>query len=155
MKAAIATSMGRVRSAGRELKKPALRTADPIVRGVLRTLALAVLVLIAYFFIRLAVVAEPTFSRFGIFGFVFTNNWDVARNIFGAWPLVAGTLITATIALVLGVPVAVAAALYVTELACRGLRRPLSYAARSVGRYTIRGVRTVGSIYSYSETQAC
>jgi phosphate ABC transporter permease protein PstC len=126
MEAAIATLVDRVRSAGRDLKKPALRTADPAVRGALRFLALAVLVLIVYFFFRLAIVAEPTFSRFGIFGFVFTNNWDVARNLFGAWPLVAGTLITSAIAMLLGVPVAVAAALYVTELAPARLRKSLA-----------------------------
>jgi phosphate ABC transporter permease protein PstC len=72
--------------------------------------------------VQFIITAQPAFSRFGIIGFTFTNNWDVARNIFGAWPLVAGTLITATIALVLGVPVAVAAALYVTELAPARLR---------------------------------
>src|SRR5580700_3546677 len=124
MKAAIESSVVRFRSARFDFKS-ALRT-DPVLRGVLRALAVAVLVLIVYFFFRLAVVAEPTFSRFGIFGFVFTNNWDVARNIFGAWPLVAGTLITSAIALILGVPVAVAAALYVTELAPARVRRPLA-----------------------------
>jgi phosphate ABC transporter permease protein PstC len=81
-----------------------------------------VLAIIGYFFIRLAITAEPAFSRFGIIGFIFTNNWDVAHNIFGAWPLVAGTLITSAVALILGVPVAVAAALYVTELAPQRLR---------------------------------
>lgn len=95
---------------------------DSIVRVSLRVLAVGVLAIIGYFFIRLAITAEPAFSRFGIIGFIFTNNWDVAHNIFGAWPLVAGTLITSAVALILGVPVAVAAALYVTELAPQRLR---------------------------------
>jgi phosphate ABC transporter permease protein PstC len=101
--------------------KRALR-ADSLSRGFLRAIAVAVLVLIAYFFLRFIIAAEPAFSRFGIIGFVFTNDWNVARNVFGAWPLVAGTLITSAVALVLGVPVAVAAALYVTELAPSRLR---------------------------------
>lgn len=88
----------------------------------LQATAVIVLLIIAYFFLRLVIAAEPALSRFGIIGFVFTDNWDVARNIFGAWPLVAGTLITSAVALVLGVPVAVAAALYVTELAPARLR---------------------------------
>lgn len=108
---------GRARSAiGRA------RQADSIVRGALRVTAVAVLAVIVYFFVRFVIAAEPALSHFGIFGFVFTNNWDVAHNIFGAWPLVAGTLITSAVALVLGVPVAVAAALYVTELAPSRLR---------------------------------
>jgi phosphate ABC transporter permease protein PstC len=96
--------------------------ADPIVRAGLQATAVAVLVIIIYFFIRFIIAAEPAFARFGIIGFVFTNNWNVARDVFGAWPLVAGTLITSMVALVLGVPVAVAAALYVTELAPSKLR---------------------------------
>jgi phosphate ABC transporter permease protein PstC len=95
---------------------------DQVMRGGLQALAVVVLVIIGYFFVRLAIAAEPAFSRFGIIGFVFTDNWDVARNIFGAWPLVAGTLITSAVALVLGVPVAVAAALYITEFAPARLR---------------------------------
>jgi phosphate ABC transporter permease protein PstC len=85
-----------------------------------------ILVLIGYFFVKLYVEAEPAFSRFGFFGFTFTNDWDVSRAHFGAAPLLVGTLITAGIALVIGVPVAVAAALYVTELCPRRLRGPLT-----------------------------
>lgn len=96
--------------------------ADSIMQGGLRATAVVMLAIIVYFLLRFIIAAAPAFSRFGIIGFTFTNNWDVARNIFGAWPLVAGTLITATVALVLGVPVAVAAALYVTELAPARLR---------------------------------
>ena len=69
--------------------------------------------LIGYFFVRLYIEAQPAFEKFGFFGFTFTNNWDVAGNMFGALPLVVGTLITSAVALVIGVPVAVATALYI------------------------------------------
>lgn len=103
-----------IRSAG--TKKPAL-PVDVLVRRGLRVLALLVLALIVYFFIRLSLAASPALAHSGIARFIFTNNWDVSRNSFGAWPLVAGTIITSAIALVIGIPVAVSAALYVTELA--------------------------------------
>src|SRR4051812_7603979 len=66
------------------------------------------------------------FDRFGVFGFTFTNDWDVSRDIYGALPLLVGTLITSAVALLIGVPVAVATALYVTELCPRRLRGPLT-----------------------------
>lgn len=119
--AKIVTVTSAIRGARSENVKRASQV-DSIVRVSLRVLAVGVLAVIGYFFIRLAITAQPAFSRFGIIGFIFTNNWDVAHNIFGAWPLVAGTLITSAVALVLGVPVAVAAALYVTELAPARLR---------------------------------
>jgi phosphate ABC transporter permease protein PstC len=102
------------------------RLPDQILKWVLTALAAGILILIGYFFVRLYDEASLAFSRFGFIGFTFDNNWDVSRNIYGALPLVVGTIITATVALVLGVTVAVAAALYVTELCPRPLRAPLT-----------------------------
>jgi len=93
---------------------------------VLTGLAALILVLIAFFFIRLFVEAKPAFDQFGYIGFVFDNNWDVSKEIFGAWPLVVGTLITSAIALLIGVPVAISTALYASELCPIRLRQPLT-----------------------------
>jgi phosphate ABC transporter permease protein PstC len=109
------------------LGRPSLsRIPDRLLKWGLTSLAAAILVLIGYFFVRLFVEANPAFTKFGFFGFTFTNNWDVSRDIFGALPLLVGTLITSAVALVIGVPVAVGAALYITELAPRRLRGPLT-----------------------------
>jgi phosphate ABC transporter permease protein PstC len=102
------------------------RFPDRALRWILTALALGILALIAFFFVRLIIEAEPAFSRFGVLGFTFTNDWDVSRDYFGALPLVVGTLITSAIALLIGVPIAVATALFVTELCPRRLRSPLT-----------------------------
>ncbi len=102
------------------------KQADAVFRLSLQILALLIVALIAYFFIQLAIASGPAFAHTGILDFLFKNDWDVAHNIFGAWPLVAGTLITSAIALVIGVPIAVTAALYITELAPPRLREPLA-----------------------------
>src|SRR3954466_15987711 len=105
---------------------PAARLPDRILRWGLTTLAVGIFVLLAFFFIRLFIEARPALSHEGVFGFVFTNNWDVSKAIFGALPLVVGTLITSAVALLLGVPVAVATALYLTELCPARLKGPLT-----------------------------
>src|SRR3954449_9322227 len=105
---------------------PLSRLPDRLLRWGLTALAAGVLVLIAYFFYKLIDQAGPSISKFGIFGFVFHNDWDVSRNFYGAAPLVVGTLITSALALAIDVPIAVAAALYVTELCPRRLRAPLT-----------------------------
>src|SRR5256885_3159239 len=102
------------------------RLADPVSRWGLRALAALILALIVFFFLFLIRKAPPALSQFGVFGFTFGSPWDVSRAHFGAWPLLAGTLISSAIALVIAVPVAVAAALYVTELCPRRLRSPLT-----------------------------
>jgi phosphate ABC transporter permease protein PstC len=102
------------------------RFADPLLQGVLAAIAAGVLILIGFFFIKLLVESKPAFDHTGVGDFVFSNNWVPSRNQFGAFPLVFGTLVTSAIALLIGVPVAVASALYITELSPRRLRTPLT-----------------------------
>jgi phosphate ABC transporter permease protein PstC len=102
------------------------RFADPLLRGVLGGIAVGVLVLIGFFFIKLILESEPAFRHTGVLDFVFSNNWVPSRDLYGALPLVFGTLLTSVIALAIGVPVAVASALYITELSPRRLRGPLT-----------------------------
>jgi phosphate ABC transporter permease protein PstC len=106
-------------------RSAAARRADPLFRWTLTALAALVLAIIAFFLIFLINKAWPALSHQGVFSFLFTNDWNPSKDIFGAWPLVVGTLLTAAIALILGVPVAVAAALYVTELCPRRAKGPL------------------------------
>jgi phosphate transport system permease protein len=107
-------------------RSPLARLPDRILRWALTGLALLILALIVYFFVRLVGQARPAFSRFGVFSFTFGNDWNVSAEHFGALPLVVGTLITSALALLIGVPVAVATALYATELCPRRLRAPLT-----------------------------
>jgi phosphate ABC transporter permease protein PstC len=111
---------------GRALARPPLaRLPDRILRWTLTGLALAILLLIAYFFVKLCSEANPVFAKYGVLSFVFDNEWVPSKQLYGALPLVVGTLITSAIALLIGVPVAVAAALYVTELAPKRAKQPL------------------------------
>jgi phosphate ABC transporter permease protein PstC len=107
-------------------RSPLAGLPDRALKYGLTTLAVLILALIAYFFIRLAGEARPAFAREGVLGFIFNNNWNVHAERFGALPLVVGTLITSLLALVIGVPVAVAAAIYTTELCPAKLRAPLT-----------------------------
>src|SRR2546421_12773832 len=102
------------------------RLPDVIVQWGVTLLSVAILLLIAYFFLKLIDESTTVFDRFGVFGFTFDNDWDVSKSVYGALPLVVGTLITSTIALAMGVPVAVATALYITELCPRRFRSPLT-----------------------------
>ncbi len=122
MEASVSTA-----TAGRSAleRSAASRLPDRLLKWGLTVLAGAILALIAYFFIRLIGESGDTFSRFGL-SFIFGNDWDPAHGIFHGFPLVAGTLITSAIALILGVPVAVAAALFLNELCPRRFRTPLA-----------------------------
>jgi phosphate ABC transporter permease protein PstC len=118
---------GTLTRGGRSIQeRPSLaRMPDRILKWVLTGLAVLILLLILFFFLRLADESSPIFSKVGILDFVFGGRWVPSKDLYGAWPLLVGTLITSAIALCIGVPVAVASALYVTELAPRRLRQPL------------------------------
>jgi phosphate transport system permease protein len=81
-------------------------------------LAVAVLVLIAYKIVR---GAHQAWSVFGL-AFVWHTAWDANRGVFGAAPGLFGTAVTSAIALVIAAPLALAIALFLSELAPRGLR---------------------------------
>jgi phosphate ABC transporter permease protein PstC len=97
-----------------------------LLQGVLAAIAAGVLILIGFFFVRLLVESKPAFDHTGFVDFVFANSWVPSRGQYGALPLVVGTLLTSGVALVIGVPVAVASALYITELSPPKLRTPLT-----------------------------
>ncbi len=107
-------------------RSPLGQLPDRILRYALTTLAALILALIVYFFLRLVKEAQPAFSHFGILGFTFGKDWNVSAEQFGALPLLVGTLITSALALLIGVPVAVATAVYATELCPMRLRGPLT-----------------------------
>jgi phosphate ABC transporter permease protein PstC len=101
------------------------RLPDRLLKWGLTGLASLILIIIAYFLIRLIGQSGHVFSTYGL-SFIFGNDWDVSRNVYHGAALVVGTLITSAIALILGVPVAVASAVYINELCPRRLRQPLS-----------------------------
>jgi phosphate ABC transporter permease protein PstC len=106
-------------------RSPAGRLPDRVLQWGLTALAALILILIAYFFIRLIGESGHVFSTYGL-SFVFGNNWDVSANIYHGGALLFGSIVTSIIALVIGVPVAVATAVYINELCPRRLRGPLT-----------------------------
>ena len=107
-------------------RSPLARLPDRALKYGLTILAGLILVLIVYFFVRLFDEARPAFEASGVFGFVFKNDWNPAAEHYYALPLVLGTLLTSGLALLIGVPVAVATAVYLTELCPRRALSPLT-----------------------------
>jgi phosphate ABC transporter permease protein PstC len=136
VEASVTTTVG----GGRSIleRSPLHRLPDRVLKWGLSALAAGVLILIGYFFVRLIGQSSTAFGHIGVLNFFFRNNWNVAQLqqggacaigshcTFGAWSLMLGTLITAGVALIIGVPVAVGTALYLTELCPRRARGPLS-----------------------------
>src|SRR6184192_1363688 len=63
-------------------------------------------------------------QKFG-FHFLTTSTWDPVTEQFGALPFIYGTLVSSFIALLIAVPLSIATAVYLTELAPLWIRQPL------------------------------
>lgn len=75
--------------------------------------------------LRLLVSSIDTWRTFGLIGFVVGQVWDVGAVVYGALPFIAGTLVTAGLAMLIAVPLGVLAAIYLAEFAPRRLAMPL------------------------------
>ncbi len=86
-------------------------------------MALSVFVLIILIGVELFRGSQPTLKAFG-WHFLVTSDWDPVNGQFGALPFIFGTLVSSAIALLIAVPISVATAVYLTELAPLWLRQP-------------------------------
>ncbi len=91
------------------------------------TFGILVLVLLMAVMISLIIGAWPAFHEFGI-SFVWTEVWNPVKDHYGALSPLYGTLITSVIAMVIGVPVSLGIAIFLTELCPNYLKRPISTA---------------------------
>ena len=87
-------------------------------------MALSIFVLIALIGFELANGSKLAMHKFG-WHFLISSNWDPGNDEYGALPFIYGTLVSSLIALVIAVPVSIATAVYLTELAPQWLRQPL------------------------------
>lgn len=98
---------------------------DAIFRVVLTGLAAVVPLLFLALVTQLTWSAWPAIRAFGV-DFLFTGTWDPVAGVFGAGPIIFGTLYSSLIALVLAVPLAIGVAIFLTEFAPAWLRRPVA-----------------------------
>lgn len=70
----------------------------------------------------------PSIKKFGVFGFIFSTQWDPVHKLFGAAAPIYGTIITTSFAILIAVPAAVGIAIFITEIAPNSLKGPIGSA---------------------------
>src|SRR6266516_2561455 len=111
------------RSAQARMASPS-RFGDKAFELLTLTMALAVVVLIILIGWQLWNGSSLAIKKFG-FRFLTTSTWDPVADQFGALPFIYGTLVSSLIALLIAVPLSIATAAYLTELAPLWIRQPL------------------------------
>jgi len=100
--------------------------SDRIYRRILTALALALPALILVILGVLFVSALPAVTRFGP-AFLWTSTWDPVAEVYGAAPMIFGTLASSFLALLIAVPLALGVAIFLTEFSPRWLRQPVAF----------------------------
>ena len=100
------------------------RLWDALFRNTTRAFAAGVLVLLGGVMVALGVGAWPAVANFGPH-FLVSLAWNPVTDQYGALPAIYGTLVTSLIAMLIGVPLALGVAVFLTELCPPFLRRPI------------------------------
>jgi len=100
--------------------------SDRIYRRLLTGFALALPALILIILGVLFVNALPALKRFGP-SFLWTSTWDPVTEVYGAAPMIFGTLASSLLALLIAVPLALSVAIFLTEFSPRWLRQPVAF----------------------------
>jgi phosphate transport system permease protein len=109
------------------LRTPRGAGFDPVFRALCFASATLLLSALAGLLVSLLIGGWPAFSTFGL-GFFTSTRWNPVTDIYGAAGPIVGTLVTSFLALILSLPIAFGAAVFLTEFCPSVLRRPVGVA---------------------------
>src|SRR5436189_5491157 len=108
------------------LASPArLGWGDRAFKWITLLMALSVFVLIGLIGCELAHGSQLAFRKFG-WHFLTSSEWDPVNEEFGALPFIFGTMVSSVIALIIAVPLSIATAVFLTEIAPPWFRQILT-----------------------------
>ncbi|MCJ2109253.1 phosphate ABC transporter permease subunit PstC [Methylobacterium sp. E-041] len=111
-------------ASGARLRKGPSKGLDALFRAAAYGSALLVLLVLAGILGSILYGGWPAFREFG-FGFLTSSAWNIGTEQYGALVAVTGTLASAVLALVIGVPISLGIAIYLTQLCPGWARKPV------------------------------
>ena len=103
-----------------------LRDGDQIAHIITLVFAATILLITSLLVYELWINSGLSRSKFGLM-FFWTRVWDPVAGDFGAAPFIYGTLVTAVVSLAIAVPLGLAAAIFLAELAPRRLSDGIAF----------------------------
>jgi phosphate transport system permease protein len=110
----VATSAGPAKSAPGYWQR--LRGGDEAAYVITFMAAASILAITGLLVLELFANSSASRAKFG-WSFLVTSTWDPVNNQFGALPFIYGTVVTSSLALLMGIPLGVGAAIFLAELA--------------------------------------
>jgi phosphate transport system permease protein len=104
-----------------------LLSAEILFHNATRTAAIFVLVVLTAIGVSLVTGGWQALAKFGP-AFLWTESWNPVKEEFGALVPIYGTLVTSFIAMLIGVPLSLGIAMFLTEICPGWLRQPIGIA---------------------------
>ena len=99
---------------------------DRVFRRLTRWAALSLVVIVLGLAAVMVRAALPSIHAFG-WSFLATSKWNPVTEVFGALPLIYGTLVSSFLALLIAFPLGLGAAIFLAELAPMWIRPPVAF----------------------------
>lgn len=93
-----------------------VRTGDDVAYGIVFACAAGIIAITGLLVYELWINSAPSRWKFGL-DFLTTATWDPVAGQFGAVPFIFGTVVSSVLALLIGIPLGVGAAIFLAELA--------------------------------------
>jgi len=103
-----------------------LQRGDQVAHAVTLIFAAAIILITTLLLYELYMGAAVTRQKFG-WSFISGTTWDPVQQEFGALPFIYGTLVTSVLALIIGAPLGVGAAIFLAELAPPKISNALAF----------------------------
>ena len=88
--------------------------------------AVSVLLIVIVMGYEMYINSKPSLDKFG-WGFLINSTWDPVQEVFGALPIIYGTMVSSLLALIITLPLSLGVAIFLSETAPPWLERPLSF----------------------------
>jgi phosphate transport system permease protein len=110
------------------LKKifPTSNIGDLIFEKLTLLFAVSVFLLVLLMAYEMYQGSKLSINKFG-WSFLVNSTWDPVQEIYGALPIIYGTIVSSLLALIIALPLSVGVAIYLSEVAPPWLEKPLSF----------------------------
>ncbi|MEO7719837.1 MAG: phosphate ABC transporter permease subunit PstC [Capsulimonas sp.] len=99
---------------------------DRIYAAITFLASLSIFGIIVWLAVQLSQASGASIHKFG-WSYITQSNWDETKDIYGILPYIFGTLYSSFLALLIAVPISIGSAVFLSELAPKWLRTPMTF----------------------------
>lgn len=102
-----------------------MKKSELVIERTLMAVALTAVAVLGLLIVFIFKEGAPALAQIGVFDFITGHKWAPSRQVFGIWPMIVGSFWVTIGALVLSVPLGLACAIFLAEVAPQKVSRTL------------------------------